>query len=249
MLPSELLNIHRDKIAEIFQNYPNLCNLRVFGSVARGEDTEESDIDLIVDQASDASIYDIGRLHNELETLLGVSVDLLMSHDRSNDVFKKVLKRDARELFTNKKIAHGDNTMSDSNLQDAILHKLLNDIFNSSGRILGRIDDILKDEFIHGKNNDIQDIVARHFTVIGEASASILKRYKEFCNEHPEIPLQEARSLRNVIVHEYDDINWQKVWNAAKYDLPKLWDAVGKILHQKQEEQRSQQPAIQRQKP
>lgn len=44
--------------------------IRVFGSVARGEDTFDSDIDLLVDFDEDASLFDMGGLMEDLEELL-----------------------------------------------------------------------------------------------------------------------------------------------------------------------------------
>ena len=44
--------------------------IRVFGSVARGEDTFDSDIDLLVDLDKDASLFDVGGLLEDLEELL-----------------------------------------------------------------------------------------------------------------------------------------------------------------------------------
>ena len=52
-------------------------NPRVFGSVARGTDTEDSDIDIIVDILPEATLFDLGGLQAELEELLGMHVDLL----------------------------------------------------------------------------------------------------------------------------------------------------------------------------
>ena len=51
MLPSELLHIHREKVLEILARYPMISNVRLVGSVALGEDTEDSDIDFLVDTA------------------------------------------------------------------------------------------------------------------------------------------------------------------------------------------------------
>jgi predicted nucleotidyltransferase len=52
-------------------------NPRVFGSVLRGEDTDESDLDILVDPTSETSIFDIGEIRYQLRNLLGVSVDVL----------------------------------------------------------------------------------------------------------------------------------------------------------------------------
>jgi len=52
-------------------------NPRVFGSVAHGTDGEDSDLDLLVDPLSDTSLLDVAMIQVELETLLGVPVDVV----------------------------------------------------------------------------------------------------------------------------------------------------------------------------
>ena len=52
-------------------------HVRVFGSVARGEDTSGSDIDLLVTLAPDATIFDLAELTIELEEMTGLHVDVV----------------------------------------------------------------------------------------------------------------------------------------------------------------------------
>ena len=52
-------------------------NVRVFGSVIRGEDTDDSDLDLLIDPTSETSLMDIGAIRVELKMLLGINVDVL----------------------------------------------------------------------------------------------------------------------------------------------------------------------------
>jgi len=52
-------------------------NVRVFGSVARGEDTPESDIDILVDLLPRSSLVTLGRLERALSDVLGVPVDVV----------------------------------------------------------------------------------------------------------------------------------------------------------------------------
>ena len=72
MKPSEALEKHRDTIREILSRYP-VSNPRLFGSVAREEDTEASDLDIVVkldtgsEAASRLTLFDLARL--ELERL------------------------------------------------------------------------------------------------------------------------------------------------------------------------------------
>jgi predicted nucleotidyltransferase len=95
MLPSELLHIHREEVLEVMKRYPMFVNLRVIGSVARGEDTEDSDIDFLVDALSDATLCDLGGLLEELEELLGISVDVMTSGPHITGYMKTSIERDA----------------------------------------------------------------------------------------------------------------------------------------------------------
>ncbi len=53
--------------------------MRVFGSVLHGDDTEDSDLDLLVDPTSETTLMDIATVQYELKKLLGISVDVLAS--------------------------------------------------------------------------------------------------------------------------------------------------------------------------
>ena len=98
MLPSERLLIHREAILEILGRYPRLSNLRVIGSVARGEDAEGSDIDFFVDTAPGATYFDIGGLYNDLESLLGVSFDIIISGDHLHEYMRMTIEKDAKAI-------------------------------------------------------------------------------------------------------------------------------------------------------
>ncbi|MGB5240844.1 MAG: nucleotidyltransferase family protein [Prochlorococcaceae cyanobacterium] len=52
------------------------CNLRIYGSVARGQDRPGSDLDLLVDLERDCSLLEVIALQQELEALLNCQVDL-----------------------------------------------------------------------------------------------------------------------------------------------------------------------------
>ena len=73
MRPSEALAKHRDEVLAIIARYP-VSNPRLFGSVARGEDVEGSDIDILVDGQKGATFIDLARLEIEIENLLNVPV-------------------------------------------------------------------------------------------------------------------------------------------------------------------------------
>jgi uncharacterized protein len=58
-----------------------VMNLRVFGSVARGEDRPDSDVDLLADLPPGMGLLGLGRVQAELESILGSTVDLVPAAD------------------------------------------------------------------------------------------------------------------------------------------------------------------------
>lgn len=95
MRPSDALALHRDEVLRILAA-AGARNPRVFGSVARGEDTEESDLDLWIDPPPGFTLFDFGDLIAELTDLLGVPVDIGTGF-RSQRIEDDV-RRDARPL-------------------------------------------------------------------------------------------------------------------------------------------------------
>ena len=72
----EQLRAHREAIIEIAARN-KACNVAVFGSVARGDETAASDVDILVDFLPGASLTDQVRLKDELTELLNISVDVI----------------------------------------------------------------------------------------------------------------------------------------------------------------------------
>ena len=66
-------------------------NVRVFGSVMRGEDTPDSDIDLLVDFDPERSLYDLVGLKMDVETLLGRHADVVTEESLSTYLRQRVL--------------------------------------------------------------------------------------------------------------------------------------------------------------
>lgn len=66
-------------------------NVRVFGSVSRGESSGDSDLDLLVDMADGRSLFDLVALTDELEEVLGVDVDVVTEHSLSPYLRDRIL--------------------------------------------------------------------------------------------------------------------------------------------------------------
>ena len=76
MRPSIALQTHREAIRRIALSH-RVTNVRVFGSVVHGDDTEGSDLDILVEPTKETTLMDIGAIQYELKQLLGIPVDVL----------------------------------------------------------------------------------------------------------------------------------------------------------------------------
>jgi predicted nucleotidyltransferase len=76
MKPSQALDAHRADIRRVVAEN-RAANARVFGSVLRQADTEDSDLDIVVDPTADTTMLDIARIQRQLQKMLGTTVDVL----------------------------------------------------------------------------------------------------------------------------------------------------------------------------
>jgi len=74
--PSEALHLNRAAIRLVVEAH-HARNARVFGSVLHGQDTESSDLDILIDPTPETTLFDIGAIRHKLGKLLGVPVDVL----------------------------------------------------------------------------------------------------------------------------------------------------------------------------
>ena len=91
MTLERLLEEKREDILRIAARH-GARNVRVFGSVARGEADEASDIDFLVDMEPGRSLLDLGGLQMELEALLGCRVDVATERGLKDRIRQRVLR-------------------------------------------------------------------------------------------------------------------------------------------------------------
>lgn len=84
-----------------------------------------------------------------------------------------------------------------------------------------------KSEFF--SDGKTQDAVIRQFSVIGEASARLSPSMKA---KHPRIPWKNIIGMRNIIIHDYAEVDLPIVWDTVRNGLPKLKKAILKMMKQ-----------------
>jgi len=86
----KLLKSRREEILRIAARR-GARNVRLFGSLARGEADAQSDVDILVDMEPDRSLLDLGGLWWELNELLGVKVDVVTANGLRERIRERVL--------------------------------------------------------------------------------------------------------------------------------------------------------------
>ena len=89
----ELVESNKGAIESLADRF-GISNVRIFGSVARGDSHALSDIDFLVDLPRDATLFELSRFRRELSALLGVDVDVVSSRallPRDRDVLEQAI--------------------------------------------------------------------------------------------------------------------------------------------------------------
>lgn len=82
------------------------------------------------------------------------------------------------------------------------------------------------------QNPQVQDAIVRNIEIIGEAANRVNRAAPEFVAQHPELPWDDMRGMRNIVIHAYFAVDLQIVWRTVQEDLPRLKQQVDKLLHE-----------------
>ena len=91
------------------------------------------------------------------------------------------------------------------------------DILESARTILVYVAGITRQDFL--RDTQVQDSVVRRLEIIGEAAGRISPGFRD---AHPEIQWSEIRGMRNRMIHGYDDVDMDIVWDTVERDIPHL---------------------------
>ncbi|MBO3761189.1 DUF86 domain-containing protein [Ciceribacter sp. L1K22] len=69
------------------------------------------------------------------------------------------------------------------------------------------------------------------FVLIAAAAVRIQTLFPDIASEQPEIAWAKIRGLRNLVVHQYDRLDWRIIWDTVQSDLPRLVRQIHQLRH------------------
>ena len=205
MTLEQLIGVKGEDIKRIAAKH-GVYNVRVFASVARGDQTPRSDLNILVSLREPLGL-EIVDLHEYLEELLGVKVDLVTE---GAVIRKPLLWQSIRE----------DLVMSKRDVR-LFLHEMLQAIEKITSYTSGFT-------YAGFENTSlVQDAVLRNIEVIGEAARSIPR---EVQSRYAAIPWKQMVGFRDVAVHADFDVDLAEVWRIATEDLQGLRPQLQRML-------------------
>ncbi len=88
------------------------------------------------------------------------------------------------------------------------------------------------DELRFSKDHMVQSAVIYKLTIIGEATSRLTEAFRR---QHPEIPWQKMKSMRNFLIHDYNGVLLPYVWEAATLCVPDLIEKVRPLVPPEEE--------------
>lgn len=216
---ADLLLAKRNDILSLAVRY-KAYNVRVFGSVARGNSRPDSDIDFLVDFRPDYSLADHIGLETALENLLGHKVEVAAAANLREELRDHIIQTAQPIAAFVVPMPFEGAFVKDENVYLKDIAERISYI--ESDTVTG------KEAFLSTRM--IQDAVTRNFEIIGEA----VKRLKpETVQAHPQVNWSELAKFRDFLIHHYDRVEPERIWEYVVNDLPPLKRAIEMLLSKK----------------
>ena len=215
------LGVSRERIADFCRRH-RIRKLAFFGSVLRDDFGPTSDVDVLVEfEPGQTPGWDIAGMQEELSAILGREVDFLTVKSLSRWMRDRVLAeaqvqydRDRGGLLD----PPADDGVSRRRLsvteRDLVYFGHMLDSAREAMRLVHNVD-----RAHYNGDRVLQLALARLVQIVGEAARRVSAEGRA---AHPEIPWQGITAMRNVLVHDYPDVDEGAVWDVVTQRLPEL---------------------------
>ncbi|MDD3400359.1 MAG: nucleotidyltransferase domain-containing protein [Eubacteriales bacterium] len=219
---SELVIENYEQICSIFDKY-GVSNARIFGSVARMEDKETSDLDLLVDMPPNGTLIQFGQLQYELWQLLQKPIDLITFSCLKPTVLEH-FKKISIDFYRIKALSK-DNAPKESMTKADRIIKNGNSVIWVIDRILNSCQGVNEELFL--LDSTIQDAVTRNIQLLGQVMSQfpngewIGDKDAFFQAQHGCVMLRDALFM---------NVDITLLWHTVTKELPALRKMVSEGL-------------------
>jgi len=99
------------------------------------------------------------------------------------------------------------------------------DMLDAARLAVSYLENVTRDAFL--LDTQCQDSVIRRIEIIGEASRRVSPQTRAAC---PGIPWSEMIGMRNMMIHDYDDVDLEIVWDTVRRDIPRLIELLEPLV-------------------
>lgn len=223
----ERLRTTPEAIADFCQRQ-NIVEFALFGSVLRDDFRADSDVDVLVifNPHSPHSLQERLRVQSDLEHLFGRKVDLAEKMLIQNPFSKAEIGRTHQILYP---LEHANVTqLVEVNLQmtdEARTGAALLDMVEALEAVQAFVADRTYEDY--AANRMMRRAIERELEILGEAANRVPKGFQV---AHGDIDWGQIIGLRNVIIHRYDQIEDERMWDIITTQVPQLLAQVKPLV-------------------
>lgn len=210
-IPSVILSTNYETLKRVFDRY-HVTRIRIFGSVARREDKETSDVDFLVDLPPDMTMLQYGKLRYELDKILSVPFDMLTYAGLN----PKVTEHFIRNSIAFEQVPDGSIKI-DSSEQMTIEQRVMKNLKSVVwviDRIKKSLQDVDKERF--WQEEIIQDAVTRNIQLLAKVCSQIPQPALAQLKETYGLDLLQCIQLQDALFMNVDLV---LLWNTVTGDL------------------------------
>ena len=208
--------VNNGRIAEFCRRW-GIEELAVFGSMARGDYTAESDVDLLYKGGSD-----LAAMEDELRAIFGRKVDLVFDGPIKNPYRRHNITLDRRLIYPVVELRI-DRIRDTPRFEREL--SLVWDITDAGRELVQAIRAKTFDDYVD--EQWLRLGCERLLITIGEAVRGLSGGFRD---RYPDIPWTSIVDHRNVLVHNYAGIDHERVWKILTVDIPELLKAIEREL-------------------
>ncbi len=207
-----LIEEHKNRIESF-----GVRRIRLFGSFARRESSLESDIDLFVEfKPGEKSFRNLMELGDFLEDLLGRHVELVTPGSLDRYIGPYILHE----------VEHGGQASMPKSSLPYLQH-----ILDEANLLIERSTSLKKNDFM--QDEFLKRGVVRSLEIIGEAAKKVPSEFRE---KHKKVNGKGMAGMRDRLIHEYDTVDYDTVWDVVKKEIPTLKQRIEEIIQEEREE-------------